>query len=529
MSLSSLQNKMDSRTASMAEMAKHLSNPQDIQTMQQRLVSGIQNGSIKPYIGIPLIQELTQKLTEAKAQAAQTVMGGGMPQGQGAAPSAPIAQQVMQQAEQGQGVEALPSNLPQSYAGGGIIAFKGGGEASDWEKPTLSYEEQMRRLFGAIGNIPKHLVSAPGYGFNTPATPPPAQPLAGTTPSAPYDPSTATRRSEYETAPVVPSTPGGPSSTPGGINSKMLVLGSMNPPAAPPLTDINAITKDLSKELQNVSEKAVKATQEQLEGFDKPLEEKATRMEEREGKLAKDTEISRWLSVLKGGLATLGGTSRNAAENIGKGLSVGVDDAIRGEAANRVAKDRLEDAKDRLDDQRIAAKKGNFQAAQTAGQRAADDLRASTQMTMTGAHYGNTESLQRYQTQQQGEQARATLDQSGKLGIAGLGLQAQQLAQTGAYQQGMLGMQEKRYAAMDKASQARLDQVRAGAVAKFNELVGPQINAGLDKEYGKNWRTGQDPRSLEARMKLKQAQNAYISDALGQHEANTSARDISDV
>jgi hypothetical protein len=150
-------------------------------------------------------------------------------------------------------------------------------------------------------------------------------------------------------------------------------------------------------------------------------------------------------------------------------------------------------------------------------------------MTMTGAHYGNTEALNRFQTQQQGEQAKAALEQSGKLGIAGLGLQQQQLGQTGAYQKGMLEMQEKRYAAMDKASQARLDQVRAGSVAKFIELVGPQINAVLDKDYGKNWRTGQDPRSLEAQMKLKQAQNAYISDALGQHESNTSARDSSEL
>jgi hypothetical protein len=59
---------------------------------------------------------------------AQAPAQGGAP----AAPAAPIAQQVMQQATQeSQGVEALPSNLPQSYAGGGIIAFADGGEAEE--------------------------------------------------------------------------------------------------------------------------------------------------------------------------------------------------------------------------------------------------------------------------------------------------------------------------------------------------------------------------------------------------------------
>jgi hypothetical protein len=56
MSLNSLQDRMEQRAASMAQMAKRANNPQDIQAMQQRLTMEIQNGTIKPYIGIPLIQ-----------------------------------------------------------------------------------------------------------------------------------------------------------------------------------------------------------------------------------------------------------------------------------------------------------------------------------------------------------------------------------------------------------------------------------------------------------------------------------------
>lgn len=137
MSLNSLQDDMSRRAASMAAMAKRATNPQDIQAIQKNLVDGVQNGSIQPYVGIPLIQELTQKLTEAKAQMAQGMAGAGVQQGQ---QGVPIAQQVMQQAvqaDQPQGLEALPSNLPQEYAGGGIIAFEHGGAVQRFNEGLL--------------------------------------------------------------------------------------------------------------------------------------------------------------------------------------------------------------------------------------------------------------------------------------------------------------------------------------------------------------------------------------------------------
>jgi len=135
MSLNSLQDDMSRRAASMAAMAKRATNPQDIQAIQKNLVDGVQNGSIQPYVGIPLIQELTQRLTEVKAQMAQSMAGSGMQQGQ---QGVPIAQQVMQQAAQeSQGLESLPSNLPQEYAGGGIIAFEHGGEVQRFNEGEL--------------------------------------------------------------------------------------------------------------------------------------------------------------------------------------------------------------------------------------------------------------------------------------------------------------------------------------------------------------------------------------------------------
>ena len=196
-----------------------------------------------------------------------------------------------------------------------------------------------------------------------------------------------------------------------------------------------------------------------------------------------------------------------------------------------------------FEQQKVAAKKGNYQAAHAAGRDASRDLLAATQFSLTGAQAGNAQAISMYSalTQRdigaanvanQGENLRAAaIDSANRsaLGLAGLNLQQQQLAQTGAFQNKQLEAMEKRYAAMDNASRARILQVRAGAMAKFMENTAPQLNAQFVKEYGPNWRTGGDPRSLEAQMKFKQAQNAYLMDALGQYEAMKDARQADDL
>jgi hypothetical protein len=582
MSLNSLQDDMSRRAASMAAMAKGAKNPEQIQAIQKSLIAGVQSGAIKPYVGIPLIQELTNKLAEAKAKMAQAVTGAGMPQPpQG---GAPIAQQIMAQAaqaDQSQGVEALSSNLPQSYAGGGIIAFEDGGQVERYQSkgytgdsgyssqgmtyetpydrmnrenraraaaeeaariadlkergmPTMSYGEQMGNVGSALVDMPltalKTLVSAPGYGFNK-NTPPAVAPTA--TPAAmPYDPADATRRSMFQ-GQAQPSAPGGAGAGGGGGGGgfKMPTLPTMKETPAPTLTDYNALIGDMPKKTKDASEAAVRAAQTELEGFDKPgFESREGRLGQREAGLERDSAIGRALTGIKTGLRIAGSKERTLAGALGNEGSQGIEDLIRGEAANRAAKDRLEDARDNLEQQKVAAKKGNYQAAQAAGKEAANDLRAGVQLTMTGAHYGNTEALNRYQTQQQGEFQKTSLGQSGILGLGNLDMQNRQLNQTGAFQNKQLAAMEQRYAAMDKQAQARLMQVRAGAMAKFNETMAPQISAQLaaDPRYGKNWRVGTDPKSLEAQMKFKQAQNAYIMDALGLHDASMAAKDSSE-
>jgi len=105
-------------------------NPMSVMTQASKLSiaqlqQAIKNGTVPPYIGVPLLQ---QKIKES--QQAKQAMAAQQPQ------QPPIAQQVMQQAES-QGVDTLPSNLPvQGMAGGGIIAFDRGGEVPRFDGTT---------------------------------------------------------------------------------------------------------------------------------------------------------------------------------------------------------------------------------------------------------------------------------------------------------------------------------------------------------------------------------------------------------
>lgn len=99
------------------------------------LQRGIQDGVIPAYIGIPLLQDKMQK--QKQAQAAGAGQQGQQP---------PLAEQVMAEASQA-GVDQLPSNLPQSYASGGIIAFDDGGQVEHFQVggPGTKYENVYDR------------------------------------------------------------------------------------------------------------------------------------------------------------------------------------------------------------------------------------------------------------------------------------------------------------------------------------------------------------------------------------------------
>ena len=145
----SIQRQLAGRYYDLADKAQTL--PQ-LQAAQQYITGAIQDDVLKPYEGVPLVQDLTARIQKAQqAQQAQMMQQYAPqpqgPQGQPQAP-APIAPQIMAQAQQASGVAQLPSNLPaeEGYATGGIIAFANGGDAEEDDETEnnlgLTKEEQ---------------------------------------------------------------------------------------------------------------------------------------------------------------------------------------------------------------------------------------------------------------------------------------------------------------------------------------------------------------------------------------------------
>jgi len=82
----------------------------------QTIDRGIKSGVIDDIVGLAALQ---QKNQEAKERQAQMAMARGMP------PT--VKDQIIAEAQQLQGIDNAPSNLPTEYAGGGIVAFQEGG------------------------------------------------------------------------------------------------------------------------------------------------------------------------------------------------------------------------------------------------------------------------------------------------------------------------------------------------------------------------------------------------------------------
>lgn len=119
-------------------IAQNIINDPDSYSIDM-LTAGVQNGTVPAYIGIPLIQQKTQELNKNKA------LMGGMEQGQ-----PPIAQEVLDQAQQVAGLDGLSTGLPaEGFAPGGIVAFADGGEA-DEEEGDFDMGRDEQQLFDML-------------------------------------------------------------------------------------------------------------------------------------------------------------------------------------------------------------------------------------------------------------------------------------------------------------------------------------------------------------------------------------------
>jgi hypothetical protein len=288
---------------------------------------------------------------------------------------------------------------------------------------------------------------------------------------------------------------------------------------------------------KKATEDAVKETQTKLEEMDRPgFEAREARHGERKTAQEKDSALDRALNLMGLGFGIAGSKEQTLAGALGNEGRQGIQALIKGEAANRAARDRLEDYRDNLEQQKVAAKKGNYSAAQTAGKEASRDLQAATSLSLQGAQAGNAQALSMYSALQQGDIGKATVQNQGQqlqlsavdlanrntLGIAQLGQQRDIAMAT-------LAAQEKRYAGMDDANKARIMQARAKGINDFMMGEGAQLRAQLAKEYGPNFLTATDARSLEAARMFNQRKQAYLADITGQAIDALSARNLSDL
>ena len=141
-------------TLKQVAMAEKLSVPQ--------LQQAVKNGTIESWIGIPMIQERMKDQKQAQASAAAQ---------QPKAP--PIAEQVMAEAA---GVGGLQTNLPEQYAGGGIIGYAEGGETDEQYQQYLddADEEEFQQyaeaaMSGALNrtpNVEQGLRSTPSMAYS---------------------------------------------------------------------------------------------------------------------------------------------------------------------------------------------------------------------------------------------------------------------------------------------------------------------------------------------------------------------------
>jgi hypothetical protein len=387
-----------------------LANPSKYSLAQ--LTQGVENGVIPAYIGIPIIQEKMQQEARMRAM--------GQSQGQGQPAQPPIADQIMAQAQQGsQGVESLQSNLPQSYAGGGIVAFEEGGQVerfqvggtpagrffSAQQAQGAEYEEAQRLrneiiskygpsagLFGLfktqtdaerqaaqnlLGKVDTmtlpQLKEVAAKGAPTPTTPASsgsvseAQATAKAGPQAQVPPPGITPLPDAGRNPFAAGPGAGPAQTPFAMPAAPTGK-SAEDFARTQFAGLGERSDARLKEL-TAAQDANKMEGKAFDGLKKTLEDEAAQA-------GVEKSSAKNMAIFKAGLAMMSGTSRNALENIGKGAMVGAEDYQRAAADLKKAdKERqkqfaaIEEARRAEDRDDIKTRNARLETAYKAGQR----------------------------------------------------------------------------------------------------------------------------------------------------------------
>lgn len=359
----------------------------------------IETGLLPAYIGIPLIQ--------SKAQMQQQMQRVASLQQPDPDQQPTVAEEILAQP----GVDALPSNLPQEYAGGGIVAFSDGGLSQEERDRanmlrTLRFmgagaydvlslpvrgvagaaESVITRPLRAVG-VPVPYLPESFYGGDRSSAFPMLSRMLGsgepsattaptaTTPAAPPLPAPAPISAPRPQGPsgmpraATPATPAAP-----GIVGLTEKLPELKMPAGPSAVEsARELFGQAREEAENIgrsTDERIRAARglmqgEAFEGYKKQLEEEAR-------KAGADRADAKNMALFKAGLAMMAGTSRHALENIGKGALTGVEDFQT--AARELRKADKERQKEfaLIEQARRAEKAGNIRDEMQLLQRAED-------------------------------------------------------------------------------------------------------------------------------------------------------------
>jgi len=319
----------------------------------QMLMQAMQSGSVPAYVAIPLIQD---KVAQQK-QMQQTGMGGQPP----VQNEPPIAEQVMQEA---QGLPGLSTNLPQEYAGGGIVAFDEGGPVERFQVGGVSGDGGLKaaqqaviqarerlRPFGMVQRMrdPEGYKAAVSAVTAAEAAARASEPQAATfnpsmqvIPERNVPPESWKRPTAAEAAPA-PVTPVTPTAPRPGIDTLRtpppLAAPAPAPVAPPPMPTLGmppgptnlqraetaaADMRGLSAMEEQYANQRIQDLRGQLTG--KPFEEYKQRLEGEARQSGADKADAKNMALIKAGLAMMAGTSQHALQNIGQGAMVGVAD-----------------------------------------------------------------------------------------------------------------------------------------------------------------------------------------------------------
>lgn len=510
----------------MMELLDKLSVPQ----IQQ----GMKAGRYPAYLAIPAIELKTRMQKQFEQQK--------LLQQPSPKETPTVAEQVMQEAqgmgssmgaEIGAGVSGLPSNLPQEYAEGGVVALSKGGDPEDYmDDPAsdmgggIDVETELKRralkdFLTTSGARVLDIATAPSramriFGRDILGEPlrmagVPIERAPKTSYGSPFY-ETLQRQREYKEGP-----PPDPNVTKQGdveirqmLKDTLSDVGGTTPPGAatgfgipsigggglkltpvPAAFDYTSLIQGMPKKLEEAAEKAVKAEQERLDAYGKPVfEGRKARIEDRKKQIEKEAEVEKWLGLTLAGFKMAASKSPTVMGAVAEGGEEFVRGMVKSKAAQRLAREKLEDAQDNLDVQELADKKGNYQAAQNAGERAKRDVQYAAGLDM-----------QARQATESGQFQRAQLARQGEIGAAQLQQQA-----ASATAQLQLGLKRLEY--LDKQIELGNKKAEALKVSATQKILADFNNSPEKRALDIKYKGKFD--SVDSQRELQAARTAYV-------------------